>query len=288
MTRYNFAHRSPQKPCVMDKEEDVPLLPSDSTNKYSKEVSAEHSPVFRFGIIVVVFLVSLGFVRCTWFLLPPTTSDVKFPIWSLHDAKALGKFLVQYTDSYQLQVIIVYTTTYIFLQTFAIPGSIFLSVLAGGLFNFPLALFLVCLSAGVGASNANVVASYVGKHLVEKYVSKRINLQEWREKVDNERKKNNLFNYMVFLRITPLIPNFVVNIASPMVNFPLKTFFIGTFVGVAPPSIFFINAGYTLQQLSEQEIKAPWHVLVMFFAMGFISLLPVIYKEKFQKKMLKE
>jgi len=30
------------------------------------------------------------------------------------------------------------------LQTFAIPGSIFLSILSGFLFPFPLALFLVC------------------------------------------------------------------------------------------------------------------------------------------------
>lgn len=31
------------------------------------------------------------------------------------------------------------------LQTFAIPGSIFLSILSGFLYPFPLALFLVCL-----------------------------------------------------------------------------------------------------------------------------------------------
>lgn len=31
------------------------------------------------------------------------------------------------------------------LQTFAIPGSIFLSILSGYLYPFPLALFLVCL-----------------------------------------------------------------------------------------------------------------------------------------------
>ena len=35
------------------------------------------------------------------------------------------------------------------LQTFAIPGSIFLSILSGFLFPFPLALFLVCLVSGM-------------------------------------------------------------------------------------------------------------------------------------------
>eukprot|EP00118_Oscarella_pearsei_P010145 m.61024 g.61024 ORF g.61024 m.61024 type:complete len:79 (+) comp34967_c0_seq6:430-666(+) len=40
------------------------------------------------------------------------------------------------------------TLSYQSLQTFAIPGSIFLSILSGFLFNFPLALLLVCLVSG--------------------------------------------------------------------------------------------------------------------------------------------
>ena len=36
--------------------------------------------------------------------------------------------------------------TYLFLQTFAIPGSIFLSIVSGYLFPFPVALLLVRFS----------------------------------------------------------------------------------------------------------------------------------------------
>lgn len=39
----------------------------------------------------------------------------------------------------------VYLDICLSLQTFAIPGSIFLSILSGYLYPFPLALFLVCL-----------------------------------------------------------------------------------------------------------------------------------------------
>lgn len=39
----------------------------------------------------------------------------------------------------------VYLNAFDSLQTFAIPGSIFLSILSGYLYPFPLALFLVCL-----------------------------------------------------------------------------------------------------------------------------------------------
>jgi len=42
---------------------------------------------------------------------------------------------------------------------------------------------------------------------------------------------HNLFWYMLFLRITPLIPNWFVNISSPIVGIPFPYFFFGTLFG---------------------------------------------------------
>lgn len=36
---------------------------------------------------------------------------------------------------------------------------------------------------------------------------------------------------MLFLRVTPLIPNWFVNVASPIVGVPISTFAIATFIG---------------------------------------------------------
>ncbi|XP_030307004.1 transmembrane protein 41B isoform X4 [Calypte anna] len=109
----------------------------------------------------------------------------------MDDAKALGKVLSKYKDTFYVQVLVAYFATYVFLQTFAIPGSIFLSILSGFLYPFPLALFLVCLV---------------------------------------ERHREHLINYIIFLRITPFLPNWFINITSPVINVPLKVFFIGTFL----------------------------------------------------------
>jgi len=46
-----------------------------------------------------------------------------------------------------------------------------------------------------------------------------------------ERHRDHLFNYIVFLRITPFLPNWFINMVSPVINVPLSTFFIGTFFG---------------------------------------------------------
>ncbi|XP_043561823.1 transmembrane protein 41B isoform X3 [Chiloscyllium plagiosum] len=163
----------------------------------------------------------------------------------MDDAKALGKVLSKYKDTYYAQVLVAYFTTYIFLQTFAIPGSIFLSILSGFLYPFPLALFLVCL---------------VDKH------------------------REHLINYIIFLRITPFLPNWFINITSPVINVPLGVFFIGTFLGVAPPSFVAIKAGTTLYQLTTAGEAVSWNSVFVLMILAIVSLLPVFFQKKLKQK----
>lgn len=43
--------------------------------------------------------------------------------------------------------------------------------------------------------------------------------------------KDDLLSYIIFLRITPFLPNWFINIAAPVVDVPLVPFYIGTFLG---------------------------------------------------------
>lgn len=46
-----------------------------------------------------------------------------------------------------------------------------------------------------------------------------------------DRHREHLINYIIFLRITPFLPNWFINITSPVINVPLGVFFLGTFLG---------------------------------------------------------
>ena len=46
-----------------------------------------------------------------------------------------------------------------------------------------------------------------------------------------EANRQNLFWYMLFLRLTPLIPNWFVNLGSPLVGMPYVYFIVATFFG---------------------------------------------------------
>ena len=60
------------------------------------------------------------------------------------------------------------------------------------------------------------------------------------------------FSYIIFLRITPFLPNWFINVVSPIIGVPLLPFYFGTVIGVAPPSFVCIQAGTTLQQLTSR------------------------------------
>jgi len=101
---------------------------------------------------------------------------------------------------------------------------------------------------------------------------------DWSRKVD--RQKNNIFSYIVFLRITPFLPNWFINIVSPVIGVRLPPFWIGTFVGVAPPSFIAIQAGTTLQQLTSGLDALTFQSVALLVVFAFLSILPVFLRNR--------
>lgn len=74
--------------------------------------------------------------------------------------------LENYTSDYTLQVLVGYCAVYIFMQTFMIPGTIFMSLLAGALFGQLRGVALVVFAATAGASSCYFLSKMIGKPLV--------------------------------------------------------------------------------------------------------------------------
>lgn len=234
-------------------------------------------------LLALIFISSAGAMLAVWYTLPQVSpedeKDLKFPK-NIEDAKLLGQVLSRYKEQYYTQVFSGFLCTYIFLQTFAIPGSIFLSIISGFLFPFYLALTAVCFCSATGASFCYLLSYLVGRKLVKHFLPERA--AQWRDKVETQR--GNILSYIIFLRITPFLPNWFINIVSPVIAVPLLPFWLGSFIGVAPPSFIFIQAGTTLQQMTStmDPITVETVCLLIFFAL--LSLLPVLLKNKLKDK----
>ncbi|XP_060796416.1 transmembrane protein 41B isoform X2 [Neoarius graeffei] len=265
-----------------------PLIEEESTRKETQPVKAQYtgggSARMSLLILISIFACAASVMYLVYRNFPELSEDerdkIKIPK-DMDDAKALGTVLSKYKDTYYTQVLLAYFATYVFLQTFAIPGSIFLSILSGYLYPFPLALFLVCLCSGLGASFCYMLSYLVGRPVVYKYLTEKA--QKWSQQVDKHRE--HLINYIIFLRITPFLPNWFINITSPVINVPLGVFFFGTFIGVAPPSFVAINAGTTLYKLTTAGEAVSWYSLAVLAVLAVVSILPVCFQRKLQEKM---
>ncbi|CAA0809899.1 Uncharacterized membrane protein, partial [Striga hermonthica] len=74
--------------------------------------------------------------------------------------------LASYARLYQKKFILGYCSTYIFMQTFMIPGTVFMSLLAGALFGVVRGLFLVVFNATAGASSCYFLSKLIGRPVV--------------------------------------------------------------------------------------------------------------------------
>ncbi|EIE85713.1 hypothetical protein G6F46_004372 [Rhizopus delemar] len=95
--------------------------------------------------------------------------------------------------------------------------------------------------------------------------------------------KQHMLNYMIVLRISPLPPNWLVNLGSPHLSVPFGAFFWGTFFGVAPPSFIHVQAGAALDRLSSSdklELVTPINIFCLI-VVAIVALIPVFVRRKF-------
>jgi hypothetical protein len=109
------------------------------------------------------------------------------------------------------------------MQTLAIPGTIMLSLLAGGLYGVVGGSFLVATVSTLGSCSCYCLSAAFGQPLAHALWPQQ--LEKYAAEV--ARRRRQLFNYIVFLRVTPILPNTFINVASPIVGVPLAPFALG-------------------------------------------------------------
>ncbi|CAO3651947.1 unnamed protein product [Mucor hiemalis] len=209
---------------------------------------------------------------------PEDKDGLKFPK-NLEDLRRLNAILSVYMDEHFLNVYITFVITYVYLQSFSIPGSMWLSILGGTLFNFWLTLFTVSLCSAIGATVAYIISGSLGSVAVMKLIGERI--EKWNQQLVQH--KQHMLNYMIVLRISPFPPNWTVNLGSPHLGVPIGVFFWGTFLGVAGPSFIHVQAGAALDRLSSSDKLELLTVLnvACLFAVCLVALAPVFIRKRF-------
>ncbi|KAF2290989.1 hypothetical protein GH714_017940 [Hevea brasiliensis] len=160
--------------------------------------------------------------------------------------------------------------------TFMIPGTIFMSLLAGALFGVVRGLFLVVFNATAGASSCFFLSKLIGRPIVNWFWPDKLRVFQ----AEIAKRKEKLLNYMLFLRVTPTLPNLFINLASPIVDIPFHVFFLATLLGLIPASYITVRAGLALGDLKSVKDLYDFKTLSMLFLIGSIIIFPTLLKRK--------
>lgn len=109
-----------------------------------------------------------------------------------------------------------------------------------------------------------------------------------------QKHKENLLWYMLFLRITPLVPNWFINVSSPIVGIPFFHFFLATLfgiyfirsnnkIGLMPANIIQVKTGLMLKEV--ESIGFNWKNFALLFCLAFVALIPTLFKKHIKKNM---
>lgn len=163
-----------------------------------------------------------------------------------------------------------------------LPDALVLCLIAGFLFPKPIALLYVGFSEAVG-STLFFLAIYAA--FGKDFGKKRDPLLNKIEK----RLKENEASYLLFLRFSHLLPNWMISTASACLGVRLWTFFWTTFLGFLPLAFVFIETGKGLDKLfqegGEVSLRSIFNtqVQVSLLALALFALLPILIK-KWRKK----
>ena len=173
---------------------------------------------------------------------------------------------------------LVFMVIYAAVVAFSLPGGAIMTITGGFLFGTGLGTAWVVLSATLGATILFVIArTSLGDPL-------RAKAGPWLKKMENGFQENGL-SYLLVLRLKPLFPFFVVNLVPAFLGVHLRTYVIGTLVGIVPGSFVYATVGTGLGSIFDQNeaftatgILTP-EIVTALVGLSLLSLLPVAYKK---------
>jgi uncharacterized membrane protein YdjX (TVP38/TMEM64 family) len=159
---------------------------------------------------------------------------------------------------------------YILQSALSLPGATIFALTAGAVFGlFPGVLYAVS-SATIGASLCFLAV----RHLFSEKASKRFGSSL--DKINQELKKRGL-SYLLFVRLVPVFPFFLINLAAGLTRMPLRTFVTGSFFGMIPGGLVYVNAGASLAAISELSDIVSTRVILSLSLIGLLCLIPSLY-----------
>ncbi|HZD88595.1 MAG TPA: VTT domain-containing protein [Pseudolabrys sp.] len=145
--------------------------------------------------------------------------------------------------------VLAYIGLYAVAVAVSLPGATFLTVAGGFLFGLPLGAAAAVTGATLGATIIFLVArSALGEPLLKRAGPRAVKLAEGF--------RADAFNYLLFLRLVPAFPFFLVNLVPAFAGVRLVPFLAATVLGIIPGAVAYAFAGTGLDSVIAAQKNA--------------------------------
>jgi uncharacterized membrane protein YdjX (TVP38/TMEM64 family) len=209
----------------------------------------------------VLFLVLATAFVSGWYLLPNSQN-----LWI--DARDRIVGWQQYANKHQLEASLLFVFAYVLVTGFSLPFATVMSLLAGAIFGRWYGTALAVTAATIGATFSFWSSRYLLRDWVRSRLSERLT------SLENGIARDGAF-YLLTIRLIPLFPFFVVNLAMGLTPLRTRTFVWASWLGMIPGAFAIVNVGTAAATIESPQGVISHEVLV---ALSLLSVLPLLLK----------
>jgi uncharacterized membrane protein YdjX (TVP38/TMEM64 family) len=184
--------------------------------------------------------------------------------------------LLEWRERHQVLAVLSFIGVYMLIVALSLPGAIWLTVIGGFLFGIAAGTLCSVLAATLGACAVFLAARYLVGDALRARAGPGIRRME-------AGFRKHALSYLLTLRLVPVVPFWLVNLVPALLGVPLRTFLVGTAVGIIPGSIVYTLVGNGLGAVLDQgrtpdlDIIFEPVILAPILGLALLALSPVLY-----------
>lgn len=239
----------------------VPAMPEKSASQGGRRYSPLRILPIAILVIGLAIFFALGFDHAWW-----------FEMLRNHRGEIIG-----WVAANRELAALLFVLGYIAMVAFSLPGATFATMFGGFVFGTALSVIIIVFGATIGAVILFMAARTAFADVL--HAKARPSL----ERMEQGFRKNAL-SYLLFLRLVPIFPFFLVNLVPAFLGVSLRTYVIGTFLGIIPGTILYARLGGGIGELLDAgelpdlNIILEPRFMLPLVAFGVLALVPVFYK----------
>ena len=197
-------------------------------------------------------------------------------VWGGHfdfeTLKAHRAELLAYTRRHYAVMLIGVLLVYTVATAVSFPMGIVMTFAVGFLFGRWVGTAIVVLAASVGATLAFLSARYLFADAARRRMGPM--LQRLARGFEED-----AFNYILFVRLVPVFPFWLMNLVPAFTPVSARTFFTATLIGILPGTFVFANVGESLARIQSPRDLVGTQTLLALALLGAMSLVPIVLKK---------